>query len=219
MTTTGTTIPTITCTKSQFGPRLSAMFYACAPDGAVAELVTVIDGLVRVAREHQGTFTGYNAYLDLAFTVTPDEDPRNPATVHFQGRDGELLCGTPARDLDEQHHRTVMSYHDADATCERCNTLAQQVIETDEITIPAVTDTQRSQARGAARATVRYVKDSLNIVLSDSDRLTASALTEMSERLAAAAGHLRIANCTDQGAVEIEHVRMHRESDGACCTD
>ena len=67
---------TITCTKSEFGPRLSAEFVTPAPNHAVADVVVVVDGLVRQANAHRGVFTGHSAYLDLDFTVTPDEDPR-----------------------------------------------------------------------------------------------------------------------------------------------
>lgn len=130
----------ITCTKSEFAFYLGKAFApvtALSPD-QFSELSEVVDGLVRQSNQHRGTFTGYSAYLDCQFTVTPDA--------------------------------------------------------ADVITIPAVTETQRTEARGAARATVRYVKDSLNIVLSDSERLTVQALDELSDRLKAAAGHLRIAH-------------------------
>jgi hypothetical protein len=36
------------------------------------ELDEVIDGLVRQADQRRGTYTGYSAYLDCQFTVTPD---------------------------------------------------------------------------------------------------------------------------------------------------
>jgi hypothetical protein len=66
---------TITCIKSEFAHRLRQAY----PRGIVIdaraanELNEVIEGLVKQANEHRGTFSGHSAYLDLDFTVTPDK--------------------------------------------------------------------------------------------------------------------------------------------------
>lgn len=121
---------TITCTKSEFEARLEEEFEGLLTGAVdnVDEVHEVIFDLVREADRQSGTFTGHSTYLDLDFTVTPDEDPRNPATVHFQGVDGETMCGMIPRDLDGTHHRAI-SYDDGDSTCTRCNTYVQQTID------------------------------------------------------------------------------------------
>lgn len=183
---------TITCTKSEFAAKLHDEYQrGIVIDRRQAdELDEVIDGLVRQADQHRGTFTGYNAYLDLDFTVTPDEDPRNPATVHFQGVDGESLCGMPARDLDGTHHRAV-DYYNGDATCERCNTIAEQTAE--PIAIPAVTTDQRIASATAALDTIMQVRMELagrTYIGEDA----AAQLDALAAKLTAAAGHVRIAS-------------------------
>lgn len=72
---TASTTITITCTKSEFGARLRNEFVNGAIDARanVAELNEVIDGLVKQANNHRGTFAGHSAYLDCDFTVTPDD--------------------------------------------------------------------------------------------------------------------------------------------------
>lgn len=105
---------TITCTKSQFAFYLGKAFVpvtALSPD-QFSELSEVIDGLVRQADEHRGTFTGHSAYLDLDFTVYPEPTFRTCCGAAMTGphEDGCLgptavtgendeteFCGCPKR--------------------------------------------------------------------------------------------------------------------------
>ena len=112
----------ITCTKSEFSQVLAVEFV-----GATSEMQDVIDGLVRQANAHRGVFTGHSAYLDLDFTVTPDD----PSMANC------AVCGGspayPARNC-------IASFHDSA-----------------EIVIPAVTGAQRDQAHRAAYDTAHNV--------------------------------------------------------------
>jgi hypothetical protein len=65
---------TITCTKSEFATALKAKFGDGINDirNDSAELIEIIDGLVRQANEHRGIFEGHSAYLDCDFVVSPD---------------------------------------------------------------------------------------------------------------------------------------------------
>lgn len=89
-----TTSTVITCTKSKFGDALRLAHAVALSDttGAVdkAELNEVIDGLVRQADQHRGTFTGYNAYLDCQFTVVPDDAPKADLAAERMARGGQL---------------------------------------------------------------------------------------------------------------------------------
>lgn len=66
-------------------------------------------------------------------------------------------------------------------------------IRDEQITIPAVTDAQREQARIAVRGTMRDVRTSLAGMLEGAFTLSPEGLESLAERLNAAAGHLRIA--------------------------
>lgn len=76
-----TATTTITCTKSEFSKRLFEAFIAPVRDTErdTGELNEVICGLVVQANGHQGMFSGHSAYLNLDFTVHPDE----PALVEL----------------------------------------------------------------------------------------------------------------------------------------
>lgn len=89
---------TIICTKSEFGPRLSAEFVTPAPDHAVAELVVVVDGLVRQAEAHRGVFTGHSAYLDCDFIAYPDETTI-PAVTDAQREQSRIAVRGTMRDV------------------------------------------------------------------------------------------------------------------------
>lgn len=119
----------IECAKSDLRAKLVQIFTSRVVDQAeAAELTDEIDAIVSRANNHRGTYRETNACLGCEITAHSDEDPRNPATVHFKGADSETLCGMPPRDLDGAHHRAI-SYDDGDSTCPQCNAYVQRTID------------------------------------------------------------------------------------------
>jgi hypothetical protein len=100
---------TITCIKSEFRANLRNHYATgVVIDKAQAdELDEVIDGLVRQANKHRGTFEGYSAYLDCDFTVTPDEADEIQSAkyevgdrLHFTPSAGRAPLGTAIDECD-----------------------------------------------------------------------------------------------------------------------
>lgn len=91
-----TATTTITCTKSQFREALVTEYQhnVTFDEGTLDE---VIDGLVRQANEHRGTFEGHSAYLDLDFTVTPDDAPPADLAAEHMAKPGQLNSVHPSR--------------------------------------------------------------------------------------------------------------------------
>jgi hypothetical protein len=200
---------TITCIKSEFRANLRNHYATgVVIDKAQAdELDEVIDGLVRQANEHRGTFEGYSAYLDCDFTVTPDET--KCADCDAPGVRMDHGDGGPGSDFSvklrcERHSRPDSpTAQDDEDGCEGHESLngadmGQTVFcdgtcrPNDKIAIPAVTDAQRKDSFLAASMTVGQVSLELDMV--GARGLTPERLEALADLLGVAAGHLRIAN-------------------------
>lgn len=211
--------PDVSAVDDTDAAELAKIWNATGDDGIHVDMSKCTDcdaPAVRVSASDSGN----RAPLPRCERHALPEDPRNPATVHFWGVDGKTACFMAPRTLDGQHHRAI-SYDDGDSTCAQCNEYVQKVIddaaeeahEADmwrdgpivpaEITIPAVTDAQRIEAREAAVATVLHARSGLGLMASTllrtpSDhgvvRAAANDLRALADRLEAAAGHLRIAS-------------------------
>jgi hypothetical protein len=111
---------TITCTKSKFRENLRNRYVTgVVIDRAQAdELDEVIDGLVRQADEHRGTFTGHSAYLDLDFTVTPDSAAPDCPVCATEGNAGEhhnipAVTDAQRTEARDAAHKTIDSVRSA----------------------------------------------------------------------------------------------------------
>jgi len=203
---------TITCTKSEFRGRLTDEFVS------TSELDEVVDGLVRQANEHRGTFEGYSAYLDCDFIVTPDGDEIQSAKyaegdrLHFTPSASRAPHGTAIDEGDVivtkvVDHGSPTPYSPRFTYVVRAlnggETQGTDDRELTEITIPAVTDAQRAQSADAAKSTVLRACHALTTIAptlflhhADAEMVKALAadLHALADQLRAAAGHLRIAS-------------------------
>lgn len=85
---------TITCTKAEFLTRLTALFVepVRGSEYDTLELREILNGLAVQADQHRGTFSGYNAYLDLEFIVTPDEPIKIELTESGKAKVAKFLA-------------------------------------------------------------------------------------------------------------------------------